>query len=56
MIRMKDHHVLHVIDDTTAILKIAYDMDVGFGSRSCFKPPAAKMYTFDILGLLSLNK
>lgn len=56
MIRMKDHHVMRVIYDTSAIPKVAYDMDVGSGCHSSFKPPVPKVYTFDILGLLSLNK
>ena len=56
MIWVKDHHVVDVINDTSAIPKVTYDMDVSIGSRWCFKPPVTKMDTFDILGVLDLNK
>jgi hypothetical protein len=56
MVRVKNDHILGVIDDAAAVLKGTNDVDVGFHSRGRLEPPIAKMDTFNLFLTLSLDK
>lgn len=56
MIRMKNYHVVIIVNDALVRFELANDVDIGFWRRWSLIPPIPKMKTFDIFSPFSLDK